>query len=123
MLKEIIKEARVKAEQVKNEVVADLVKSKTLNQIVSNKNFLKAVSYAIETKQEIQTTITKQVKDLLKTLNVPHKKELQELGKKLEAMEKAVERFAANKIQVKTLGGGKKRAAKTPKKTGKRKKS
>lgn len=122
MLKEIIKDVRVKAEQVKNEVVADLVKSKTLNQIVSNKNFLKAVSYAIETKQEIQTTITKQVKDLLKTLNVPHKKELHDLGKKLEAMEKAVERFAANKIQVKTLGG-KKRAAKTPKKTGKRKKS
>lgn len=122
MLKEMIKEARVKAEQVKNEVVADLVNSKTLNQIVSNKNFLKAVSYAIETKQEIQTTITKQVKDLLKTLNVPHKKELNELGKKLEAMEKAVERFAATKIQVKTLGG-KKRAAKAPKKAVKRKKS
>lgn len=103
MFKEILDEARLKAEKVRDAVVADILKSKTLNQIVSNKNFLKAVSYTIETKKEIQSTINRQVKDLFKTLNVPHKKELQELGKKLEEMEKAVERYAAQKIPVKTL--------------------
>ena len=103
MLKEILEEARVKAEKIKDEVVNELLKSKTLNQLVGNDNFIKALSYAIGTKDEVKKVVGNQVKHIFKVMNVPNKKEMHELGKKLEGIEKAIEKFATQKIAVRTL--------------------
>lgn len=124
MLQQILKEVRLKADQVKNEVVTDILKSKTLNKIVSNNNFIKALSYVIETKQEVQDSIGQQFKSLFKSMNLPNKKDLAEIAKKLDEMEKSVEKFAARNLAIKSLAKKKSPAKKSgPRKSKGKKKS
>lgn len=121
MLQKILKEVCLKAEKVKDEVVTDILKSRTLKQIVGNDNFIKALSYVIETKQEVQNAIGKQLKGLFKSMNVPNKKDLLGISKKLDEMEKAVEKFAARNLAIKSLA--KKKPTKQSKKARGKKKS
>lgn len=102
-LKDLLDEALSRGEKLKDEILEDIVKSKTLNRIVSNPNFASAVGRVIETTDEVKKVIQKQVKGLFEVMSVPTKHDFAKVGHKIAEMEKSIEHLGAKKIQVKRL--------------------
>lgn len=114
-LKDILDEVKVRGEKMKDEVVDEIVKSKTLNQIVNNKNFVKAVGKIIETKDEVRKVIRDQVNNVFQALDIPSQDILKTLDRKMSQIETALEKVGAEKIpvtRIKKKTTGKKKAAK-----------
>lgn len=116
-IKTLLDEAMERGEKIKAEVVSEILKSKTLHELVSNQGFITAVSRIIETKDEVKRVIGRQVKSVFHLMDVPTKEDVKRLGVQLTKLEKAVDDIGRKRMQVKTLashrnGGGKKRSAK-----------
>lgn len=118
-LKDILDEMKARGEKIKEEVLDEVVKSKTLNKIVSNKNFIRAVSTMIATKDEVQKTLNKQVKNLIKTMEVATQRDLTQLLKQLSKMESELKKSLLGKAPSRRV---KKKAATKKKKTSTKKK-
>lgn len=125
--KDLLDEALARGEKLKDEILEELVKSKTLNRLVSNPNFASAVGRVIETTDEVKKVIQKQVKGLFQVMNVPSRQDLARVGHKISEMERSIERMGSKKIPVKRLSKptrkktAKKPAAAKRKRTGKTK--
>jgi hypothetical protein len=102
--KDILDEVRDRGEKLKGEILDELIKSKTLNQIVSNKNFINAVSRVIETKDEVKRAIQGQVKSLFQVMDVPNKHELFKIGGKISELEKLIARLGIQGISLRGNG-------------------
>lgn len=102
-IKSIFDEAISRGEKFKSEVVGEILNSKTFQDIISNKNFIKAVSTVIQTKDEVKRVISSQVKHLFQAMDVPSKDELLNVAKKLSHMEKVIEKIGRSRIAVSIL--------------------
>ncbi len=101
--KYILDEAINRGEKIKQEVIAEILKSKTIQEIVMNKNFVKAVTRLIETKEEVKKVINKQVKTIFDMMDVPTQRDLLKIGKKLTKLESILNRVGRKTIPVKSL--------------------
>jgi len=124
--KSLLDEAIERGERMKDEVLDELLKSKTLHEVVSNRNFIKAISRVIETKEEIKRTISKQVKSIFLVMDVPTKSEIAKIGNHIVKLENIISKLGEKKIPVKSLRKTKtktktKSKAKPTRKTAKRK--
>lgn len=102
-IKSIFDEAISRGEKFKSEVVGEILNSKTFQDIISNKNFIKAVSTVIQTKDEVKRVISTQVKHIFEVMDVPSKDELLNVAKKLSHMEKVIEKIGRSRIAVSIL--------------------
>lgn len=102
-IKSFLDEAVQRGGRFKSEVVSELLSSKALQDIVTNKKFVRAISTVIQTKDEVKRVIQTQVKNLFHAMDVPSKEELLNVAKKLGQMEKLVERIGRSKIAVRFL--------------------
>jgi hypothetical protein len=102
-IKSIFDEALSRGEKIKSEVVGEILNSKTFQDIISNKNFIKAVSTVIQTKDEVKRAISSQVKHIFQVMDVPSKDELLNVAKKLSHMEKVIEKIGRSRIAVSIL--------------------
>lgn len=115
-LTQVFDELKKRSEKIKNEVLDEIVKSKTLNKIVSNKNFINAVSSIIATKQEVQKTLNKQITTLVKGMKVATKRDLSLIIAQLQKIEKRIDATSGTKRKP-----SKKKASSKKKKSSKKK--
>lgn len=111
-LKSLLDEAMEKGEKIKSEIFSEVLKSKTIQQFVSNKNFLKALAKVIQTKEEIKKVIQTQVKSIFHVMDVPRRDELINIASKIGNIEKVVDKIGRNSIAVKMLTRDKKEVKK-----------
>jgi len=88
---QLLDEVKSRGEKIKREILDEVVKSKTLNLIVSNENFVRAVSSMIATKREVKKVLDRQVKSLIKTMEVVTKRDLSQVLVQIKNVEKAIE--------------------------------
>ena len=117
--KTLLDEAINRGEKIKAEVLSELFKSKTIQELVSNKNFIKAITRLIETKEEVKKVISKQIKIVFDMMEVPTKGDLLNIGKQLSKLEAMIHSVGSKKIPVNVLK--KKKAAPARKKAIKKK--
>jgi hypothetical protein len=106
-IKDLLDEVKVRGEKLKDEILDDIVNSKALLQVVSNKNFVTAVSRVIETKDEVKKVIQKQMKNFFQALDVPSKVEFSKIGQKLAAMESSIEKLGIARTAARSAGKAK----------------
>lgn len=94
-LKAIWDETLIRGEKLKDEVVTEILKSKTVKELVSNKYFINAVTRVIETKEEVKRALGKQIQTLFHKVEVPTQIELKSLAVKLKQLEKIIDKLAA----------------------------
>lgn len=102
-LKTFIDEAINRGEKIKAEVLSEILQSKTIQEIVTNKNFISAVSRMLETKDEVKKVIGRQVKMVFDMMDVPTKNDLLRIGGQVANLEKIVEKVGRSQIAVKVL--------------------
>lgn len=110
--KDLLDEVKVRGEKLKDEILDEIVNSKTLAQIVSNKNFVTAVGRVIETKDEVKKVIQKQMKNLFQAMDVPSKLEFSKIGQKLSEMENSIEKLGIEKVAARFVTKSKSASAK-----------
>jgi polyhydroxyalkanoate synthesis regulator phasin len=96
--KDLLDEVKVRGEKLKGEILDEIVNSKALAQIVSNKSFVQAVGRVIETKDEVKKVLQKQMKNLFQAMDVPTKNEFSKIGAKLSEMENSIEKLGIQKV-------------------------
>lgn len=102
-LKTFIDEAINRGEKIKAEVLSEILQSKTIQEIVTNKNFISAVSRMLETKDEVKKVIGRQVKVVFDMMDVPTKNDLLRIGGQVANLERIVEKVGRSQIAVKVL--------------------
>jgi uncharacterized transporter YbjL len=102
-LKTFIDEAINRGEKIKAEVLSEILQSKTIQEIVTNKNFISAVSRMLETKDEVKKVIGRQVKMVFDMMDVPTKNDLLRIGGQVANLERIVEKVGRSQIAVKVL--------------------
>lgn len=102
-LKTFIDEAINRGEKIKAEVLSEILQSKTIQEIVTNKNFISAVSRMLETKDEVKKVIGRQVKMVFDMMDVPTKNDLLRIGGQVANLERIVEKVGRSQIAVKIL--------------------
>lgn len=102
-LKTFIDEAINRGEKIKAEVLSELLQSKTIQEIVTNRNFINAISRMIETKDEVKKVIGRQVKMVFEMMDVPTKHDLSRIGGQVANLEKIVEKVGRSQIAIKVL--------------------
>ncbi|MBU0504575.1 MAG: hypothetical protein ABII18_06790 [bacterium] len=99
----LLDEAINRGEKIKTEVLAEVLKSKAIKEIVSNKNFISAVTRIIETKDEVKKVIDKQVKTIFDVMDVPTQKDMLNITKQLKKYEQLLSKFTGHKVSTKPV--------------------
>lgn len=101
--KEFFDEALIKGEHIKDEILSELMKSKLLNEMIESDHFARAVSTVIRTKDEVAKSIRRNVQAVFQIMAVPTKDDLHRLERKLDTLDKSLDRVAKKVITVKSL--------------------
>lgn len=102
-LKHFLDEAFVKGKNIKEELLSDILSSRVLSEMFNNEMFVKAVSRVVQTKEEVSRVIRKNVKSVFELMDVPSRTDLFTLQRKIDHLEKLVDRVGKRAITVKSL--------------------
>lgn len=91
MLREVIDDALARGERLKKDIVAQILKSATLNELISNRRFTEAIARVIQTKDEIGRTLHRSVQDALKVMQIPSKQQINDYEKRVVQLERRLE--------------------------------
>lgn len=91
MLREVIEDALARGERLKKDIVGQILKSATLNELINNRRFAETIAKVIQTKDEISRSIRRNVQDALKVMNIPSKNQIKSYEKKVEELEKKID--------------------------------
>ena len=116
-LKNLIDEAIARGEKMKSDVLSEIFKSKAIQELVSSRKFVKAVTRIIETKEEVKRALNRQVSGIFEMMDVPTKDEVKKIGLQISRIEKEIEALGRKKIEVSTLKSKKSGAALASKKS------
>ncbi len=108
-IKAFIDEALVKGEAIKGEIADEILRSKVLQDLVSSDVFAKAVSTVLKTKEEVSRVLKHNVTSILQMMDIPSRYEIKSLERKVDMLEKTVDRAGRKSIAVKTLKSTKKK--------------
>lgn len=98
-----IEEALSRGETLRDEIRSELLRSKMVREIVNNEIFVKAVSKAVRTKDEVAQKLRQNVRTVLQLMDVPSRIDLERLGQKFDQLEKQINRIGKQTITVKSL--------------------
>ena len=101
--KNLLDEAFERGEKIKADVMSEIFKSRTIKEIVTHKQFVKALGTVIETKDEVKKALNKQFKHLFDMMDVPTQDQLKKIGKQLTSLESVIDRIGSRKIAVKSV--------------------
>lgn len=96
MLKEVIDDALARGERLKKDIVGQILKSATLNELVGNRRFAQTLARVIETKDEIGRTIKRNVQDVLRAMSIPSKHQIDAYERRVDQLEKKIDDFGRN---------------------------
>ncbi len=101
MLKEVINDALERGEKLKKDIVAQILKSATLNELINNRRFAETIAHVIRTKEEISRAVSRNVQDALKAMKIPSKQEISAYEKRVEKLEKQIENIGRKMMKKK----------------------
>ena len=104
MLKEVIEDALARGEKLKKDIVGQILKSATLNELINNRKFAETIAKVIQTKDEISRSIHRNVQDALKAMRIPSKNQIISYEKRIETLERKIEHLGRRKT-AKRLNG------------------
>ena len=104
MLKEVIDDALARGEKLKEDIVAQILKTATLNELVKNRRFTDTIARVIRTKDEISKVVTRNVQDALKVMRIPSKQQIVVYEKRIEKLERQIDTLG-RKMMRKKLNG------------------
>ena len=110
-IKQILDEVKDRGDKMKAEIMNELVQSKVVQQIVTNKSFVHAVSRVIRTTDDVKKVIQTQVKHVFNQLDVPTQKELKRIAKQIGQQERLIQSVGKKKVPVTKLRKTKKKAS------------
>lgn len=102
-IRNLFDEAYVKGRHLKEEILSDMLNSRMLSEMVNNEFFAKALARVIQTKEEVTRAVRRNVQTVFHLMDVPQRHELSQLQRKLEHLEKAVDRVGKRAITIKSL--------------------
>lgn len=102
-LKDFFGQALVKGESLRDEIATELLRSKALKEILKSDVFVRAISTIMRTKDEVAHAIRANVKAVLKLMDVPSKGDITHLERKIDQLEKVVDRVGKRTITVGSL--------------------
>ncbi len=102
-LQNLFNEAYYKGKNIKAEILSDLLNSKMMSEIVNNEFFARALAKVIQTKEEVTRAVRRNVQTVFHLMDVPQRHELTQLQRKLEHLEKTVDRVGKRAITIKSL--------------------
>jgi len=115
MLKEVIEDAIARGEKLKKDIVGQILKSATINELISNRRFTDTVAKVIQTKDEIARTIHRNVnvafKEALKTMSIPSKTQISSYERRIEQLEKKIDSMGRDLMKKKLAGNGSRRSS------------
>lgn len=113
MLKEVIEDALARGERLKKDIVAQILKSATLNELVNNRRFAETIARVIQTKQEISRTLRRNVQDALKAMSIPSRQQIATYEKRVEQLEKKIDTLGRQLIKSRLYGNSRSRRRKS----------
>lgn len=108
MLKEVIDDALARGEKLKKDIVGQILKSSTLNELINNKKFSDAIARVIQTRDEIGRTLQKNVTEALKAMSIPSRNQITAYEKRVQLLERRIDTLGRNFMRSK-LNGHKRR--------------
>lgn len=102
-LKDLLDQALTKGEILKEEIASEILSSRFFSDLVKNELFAKAISTVLKTKEEVARVLRDNVKHVLDIMDVPSQSDLADLKRKLEHLEKTVDKVGKKRIMVKSL--------------------
>lgn len=101
--KEFMEKAQSTGENLKEEIISELLRSRLIRELVSHDLFSKAVSRVVETRREVAQILKENVRSMLQIMDVPTRTQLMQLQSKVGQLEKIVDRVGKRAILVKSL--------------------
>ncbi len=105
MIREVIEDAIARGEKLKKDIVGQILKSETFNDLVNNPRFTQTIMKVIQTKNEITHTIQKNVQEALRTMNIPSKSDLSHYEKRVDQLEKKLDSLGRGRASAKKKSG------------------
>ena len=96
MLKEVIDDALARGERLKKDIVGQILKSATLNELINNRRFAETVARVIQTKDEITRSIRRNVQDALRAMSIPSKQQIETYEKRVDQLERKIDTLGRN---------------------------
>lgn len=102
-LRSFLDDARLKGEGIKDQILSELMQSEVLKDLLKSDLFAKAITTVLRTKDEVALVLRNNVKHALRIMDVPTQHELNSLERKVDQMEKSIDRAAKKAITVRSL--------------------
>jgi len=107
-----MEEAFHKGEKIKDQLLADVMGSQAVNDLLQNELFLRSLTKVINTKYELQKALKNNVKNVLKLFNLPSREEISMMERKLNRLENEIDgiqrKVLSTRLQKARTKGGKK---------------
>lgn len=103
-LKDFFDEALVKGETLKAELLSEIARSRLLRDFSQSDLFARAVSTVVKTKDEVSRFIREHVKTVMSVMDVPSRSEIATLEKRLDQLDRAVDKVGKKAITIRSLG-------------------
>lgn len=91
MLREVIDDALARGERLKKDIVGQILKSATLNELVTNKRFAEMVARVIQTKDEVGRILRRNVQDALRVMSIPSKQQIISYERRVIQLERKID--------------------------------
>lgn len=101
MLKEVIDDALARGERLKRDIVGQILKSATLNELINNRRFAETIARVIQTKDGIARTIHRNVQDALRAMSIPSKQQIANYERRVEQLERKIDTLGRRLIRAK----------------------
>ncbi len=101
MLKEVIEDALARGERLKKDIIGQILKSATLNELINNKRFAETIARVIQTKDVIGRSIHRNVIDALRAMSIPSKQQIQSYQRRVEMLEKKLDHIGRRVLRKK----------------------
>ena len=86
-----MEEAFHRGEKIKDQLIADVMNSQAVNELLQNDLFLKSLTRMINTKYELQKAFRSNLRNVLKLLNLPSRDEINVMERKLNRLESEID--------------------------------
>lgn len=105
MLREAIEDALARGDRLKKDIVGQILKSATLNELLNNRKFTNTIARVIQTKDEVARSINRNVQDALKAMRIPSKQQISAYEKRIDSLERKIDSLGRNLLKKKLNGG------------------
>lgn len=93
MLREVLEDAIQRGEQLKKDIVGQILKSAALNDLVGNKRFAETVAKVIQTREVITQALRRNVHDVLKVMAIPSREQLESYERRVRSLEHQIDQL------------------------------